>query len=102
MAWCEVSLPIAGGLELHDLIGSFQPTPFYDFVMLQTEWELLHVLNIVMASLLRRYIKKSFSTVDVRAEMTLLRSQFFKIQRKQLEVAEVWLFSTFQLKLQWA
>ena len=26
----EVSLPIAGGLELHDLNGPFQPKPFYD------------------------------------------------------------------------
>lgn len=35
------------------------------------------------------YIKNNFSIVDVRAKMTLLHSQFFKIQRKQLEVAEV-------------
>ena len=26
----EVSLPIAGGLELDDLKGPFQPKPFYD------------------------------------------------------------------------
>ena len=26
----EVSLPIAGGLELHDLNGPFEPKPFYD------------------------------------------------------------------------
>jgi len=37
MAWWELSLSIAGGLELQDLIGSFRPTPFYDSVILQTE-----------------------------------------------------------------
>ena len=29
LVWWEVSLPIAGGLELHDLKGLFQPKPFY-------------------------------------------------------------------------
>jgi len=29
LVWREVSLPVAGGLEPHDLKGLFQPKPFY-------------------------------------------------------------------------
>jgi len=31
-----VSLPTAGGLEVDDFKGPFQPTPFYDSVIQQT------------------------------------------------------------------
>jgi len=30
LVWWEMSLPVAGGLELDDPKGSFQPKPFYD------------------------------------------------------------------------
>jgi len=30
LIWWKVSLPVAGGLELDDLSGPFQPKPFYD------------------------------------------------------------------------
>jgi len=32
LVWWKVSLPMAGGLELHDLLGPFQPKPPYDSV----------------------------------------------------------------------
>ena len=32
----EMPLPIAGGLELHDLKGPFQPKPFYDFLFIRS------------------------------------------------------------------
>ena len=34
LVWWELSLPTAGGLELDDLKGPFQPKPFYDFMIL--------------------------------------------------------------------
>ena len=34
LVYREVSLPIAGGLQLGDLKGPFQPKPFYDSVIL--------------------------------------------------------------------
>lgn len=34
LVWWEVFLPVAGGLELDDLGGPFQPKPFYDSIVL--------------------------------------------------------------------
>lgn len=34
LVWWEVFLPAAGGLELGDLGGPFQPKPFYDSIVL--------------------------------------------------------------------
>jgi len=38
LVWREVSLPIAGVLELNDLKGPFQPQSFYDFSLLLGEY----------------------------------------------------------------
>ena len=34
LVYWELSLPIAGGLELNDFKGPFQPNPFYDSTIL--------------------------------------------------------------------
>jgi len=34
LVWWKVSLPVAGGLELGDLSGPFQPKPVYDPMIL--------------------------------------------------------------------
>ena len=52
LVWWEVSLPIAGGLELHDLKGLFQPKPFYHSTVSGCKIT-LHTLAAVSPGILR-------------------------------------------------
>ena len=67
LVWREVSLPVAGGLELGDLKGTFQPKSFYDIrkKTLRKSGEVLEkTVQGVLESLFWEVFKKSGDTAQ--------------------------------------